>query len=86
MNDAVRTGQHVQFKYTNWREHEHTYRVVVESFEFGYYEAGGVSTDGSEKWVMHAQVVTRDGDFRQEMDTRRRTFLLEGIRDLEVIA
>lgn len=74
---------HWRFRYTNWKGSDYEYRIVVEGIEFGPYDASG-ATSNEPGWALHGWVITRDGDARPEMGTRRRTFLLNGIRDLVV--
>lgn len=78
-----------RFTYTNWRGVNHVYEVDVESFQFGPFTKDGTDSSApveSHRWVMHGYVVTRDGDDRPEMgDNRRRTFLLDGISNMERI-
>lgn len=69
----------LKFEYINWRGEHHTYLVDVEGFEYGPYEAGGHSRDGSKRFVMHAHVIERDGAARPG----RRTFLLTGLMNVE---
>lgn len=78
----------VKFRYVNWNGDPHEYIIKVLSVEFGPYDDGGgtprpVSMYG---WVLHGDVVTRDGDPRPEMGpTRRRTFLIRKIHEMELI-
>lgn len=73
----------LQFSYVNWHGCRHDYTVDPESVEFGPYEDGPLS---EWRWVLHANVVTRDGDVRPEMGpTRRRTFLIEEIENLRSV-
>lgn len=65
----------------------HEYCVVAQELDFGFYgEAGQKIAEAAAglleaSWVLHAEVVTRDGDPRPDMlPTRRRTFLLDGMR------
>lgn len=79
-------GQIVKFCYTNWRGTDYEYVVEVESFQYGRFQKGGIGCEPDPRvWVLHGQVVSRDGDERPEMNPRRRTFLLHDVRDLEVI-
>ncbi len=79
-------GQTVQFRYTNWRGDEYEYVVEVESFQFGRFQKSGIGREPDPRvWVLHGQVITRDGNERPEMNPRRRTFLLDDVKDLEVI-
>lgn len=66
----------ITFEYVNWRDERHTYTAEPEQLEFGYYgPEGKAGPDVVQRWVLHARVVTRDGDDRPG----RRTFLLEKI-------
>lgn len=85
LNDGLAT---LEFGYVNWRDEFHQYVVDVESFEFGEYgPQGKTGRDVEPRWVMNAHVVTRDGDSREDMGpTRRRTFLMEKMTDVERVA
>lgn len=74
----------IKFKYTNWKGDDHEYVIQVESVEYGHYDGSGINAD-VRNWVLHGDVITRDGDSRDDMGTRRRTFLIEKIRDPEEI-
>jgi hypothetical protein len=70
----------LKFRYTNWRGEDHEY--VIEP-RLGDRAA---ITHREGHWCLSGMVVTRDGDPRPDMDpTRRRTFVLVGIRDLEEV-
>lgn len=70
----------LKFRYVNWRGRRHEY--VVEPIGIELFERQGAGTH----WTLHANVVTRDGDPRPEMGpTRRRSFMMTGIRDLEEV-
>ena len=81
----------VRFTYCNWRGDVHEYVVKPESIELGPYDGGGYHSNDREgepsdqHWVFHGEVVTRDGDTRPDMGTRRRTFLLGSIDRLEIM-
>jgi hypothetical protein len=75
----------IKFRYTNWRGVEHIYVIQPESIEFGPYDNDGRKEGGLKHWVLHGNVVTRDGDPRPEMNPRRRTFLLVDIFDMEEV-
>lgn len=77
----------VRFVYINWRDEQHTYVVKPESIEFGPHDQHGSGARAEEdyNWVFHGEVVTRDGDTRPGMGTRRRTFLLDGMLNLEIL-
>lgn len=82
----IKRGQLVQFDYVNWKTNDYHYVIEIESVEFGPYgRADPRDTDRSVwHWLLHGTVVTRDGDPRPEMGpTRRRSFIIERIRDLE---
>lgn len=81
----------VVFEYVNWRGDRHEYKVLVESIAFGMYPTNEVNNDvqptssvkNEEKFVMHAHVITRDGDPRPDMGpSRRRTFDLLKVENL----
>lgn len=71
----------IKFEYTNWKGHRHTYVVEPEAVAYGPYLKGGYHETADPRWVLHGDVVTRDGDSRPDMDTRRRTFILADIQD-----
>lgn len=78
--------QTVEFDYVNWKGVLHHYVVTVESFEFGPYDRGGGTPRPRDQWqwVMHGEVITRDDDSRPDMGpTRRRTFILSEIKNIE---
>jgi hypothetical protein len=77
----------VQFIYTNWKGQTYNYVVKPESIEFAPYDtATHRQIEGAEpRWLFHGEVVTRDGDTRPNMGTRRRSFLLYGMRQLEIM-
>lgn len=82
----IREGGNVRFRYVNWHGNEHVYEIVVEGVEFGAYdEKGNSPRDRAEwRWVLHGRVIMRDDSSRPEMGpTRRRTFILDKIKDLE---
>lgn len=67
-----------RFWYVNWRGDDHEYVISVEGIEL-------TSTPSEYAgWTVHGDVLYRDGQARD--DTPRRSFLLEKIRDLEVVA
>lgn len=76
----------LRFTYTNWRGVDHEYVIEPLSIEFGPYDQGGVNDGREQHWVMHGDVVTRDDDPRPEMGpTRRRTFIITGMRHVEEV-
>lgn len=83
------TGKDVllEFDYNNWRGDDHSYVIKVESIEFGPYDKGGGTPRPRDQWswVVHGDVITRDGEERSDMGpTRRRTFLLSDIKNVKV--
>lgn len=79
-------GQLVQFRYKNWRDQDYDYVIEVESLQYGRFRKDGVGHELDPRvWVLHGQLITRDGDDRSEMNPRRRTFLLDDIREFEVL-
>jgi hypothetical protein len=78
----------LRFKYTNWKGDNHEYVILVESIEFGAYDKGGTTPRPASEWswVVHGDVVTRDGDTRRNMGTRRRTFMLAELREIDWVA
>lgn len=79
----------VRFEYTNYKDERHTYVIKPESIEFAPYPDNGSRTaeylGRDPVWLFHGEVVTRDGDTRPDMGTRRRTFVLNGIERLEIL-
>lgn len=76
-------AQRLAFKYVNWKGELHEYVIQPESLEFT--DAGTVAKvdprPGMQfRWVLHGQLITRDGDPRPEMSTRRRSFDLSSIQ------
>lgn len=71
----------LKFRYVNWRGDDHEY--VIEKPELHpTHKARG---DGT-YWMISGQVVTRDGADRPEMgDSRRRTFELVKMREIEEV-
>jgi hypothetical protein len=75
-----RVIKQLKFRYTNWRGDDHVY--VVEPTGAGT----GIDDYNRDRPVIHAEVVTRDGDPRPEMgDNRRRTFVIAEMRDIEEV-
>lgn len=78
----------VRFQYLNWRGIDHEYLIVVEGFEIvrKHPHYPDAASEAPPRVVMHGHVVMRDGDPRRNMGhTRRRTFVVTGLRNLEVI-
>lgn len=78
----------IRFLYTNWNGEHHEYVIEPESIEFAPYDKGGsrAGLRGSQAvWVLHGDLVTRDGDTRADMDTRRRTFIMSEIVEPEIL-
>ncbi len=80
--------QPLEFEYVNHRKMRYTYKVLPLSIEYGYYhpDGGGIvpvhmRDDYVPMWVLNADVITRDGDPRDDMGTRRRTFIFDKIRN-----
>lgn len=86
--DGESKPANLKFTYVNWREEEHVYVVIPEKLELGPYHPHGIDSrpEATYVWALHGNVVTRDGDTRPTMGTRRRTFILEGIREPEWMA
>ena len=79
--------RHLKFKYVNWRGDDHEYVIEVEAVAYGKYDSAGADRGNPENWVIHGMVITRDGSSRPDMGpTRRRTFLLNKIRNPEEVA
>lgn len=77
----------VKFLYRNWRGDLHWYVVKPESIEFGPHDNHGTGArpESEWNWVFHGEVVTRDGDARPDMGTRRRSFLMGTMERLEIL-
>jgi hypothetical protein len=77
----------VKFLYRNWKGDLHWYVVKPESIELGPYDQHGSGARPVEEyqWVFHGEVVTRDGDTRPDMGTRRRSFLMGTMERLEIL-
>lgn len=77
-------ASYLRFDYVNWHGRLHTYVVAPESIEIN---AEHPQEDHRGKWLLHAKVVTRDGDPRvKEMgDNRRRSFIFERLRSLSQV-
>jgi hypothetical protein len=85
IDKPVGKGDEISFRYLNWRNEEHEYCVKVESISIGTYDAGGMHTNlplrpDNLQFVLHAEVMTRDGVDRPA----RRTFIVGKIRDIKV--
>jgi hypothetical protein len=74
----------LRFDYVNWHGRLHTYVVEPESIEFDINHA---EESHRCKWLLHATVVTRDGDPRTEAmgDNRRRSFIFERLRSISQV-
>src|SRR6188768_2909068 len=73
-------GPLVEFEYVNWRGNQYTYVVDVEAISIAGQDPGGYSSDpADQQFILHGDVVTRDGDTRPEMGTRRRSFMIQKI-------
>lgn len=80
----------IRFTYENWRGSVHEYVVEPEAVSFGLFDSNGAHPDSPNREdniqaVMHGNVVTRDGDTRPDMDTRRRTFLVRKMRKITIM-
>lgn len=79
----VTHGVDLEFDYKNWHDKEHHYLIRVETVEHGPYDEKGAGPGKGPNWVVHGDVLMRDGDPRDDMEpTRRRTFLLSKIKNL----
>lgn len=84
------TDQLIQFEYENWRGEQHEYVIEPESVVLGLYDAGGSHRDSPNRednlqLVLHGMIVTRDGDTRPHLGSRRRTFLIRKMRAIRVL-
>lgn len=81
--NEVAPPKKLQFTYTNHRGDEYVYVIAPEKLELGPFHNSGMDpSDGAkQRWALHGDVWTRDADRRSDMGTRRRTFMLDGIRD-----
>lgn len=69
------------FDYVNWKGEDHNY--VIEECR---YTPSYPSPVHEGHWVIHGDVVTRDGDTRPTMGpTRRRTFEILKMRNIKEI-
>jgi hypothetical protein len=77
----------VRFRYRNWKGDMYTYAIKPESIELAVYDhsTGRQVESGEPTWLFHGEVVTRDGDTRPDMGTRRRTFALYKMEALEIL-
>lgn len=77
----------VEFEYDNWRGNNHKYVVMIESIKFERTPVGPPgSSEHQEMFALHGWVITRDGDSRPDMGpTRRRTFILQKIKNFRVL-
>lgn len=73
------TGTVWSFDYTNHRGDDHRY---VVDFAAGHRPGAG---EHEGQPVLSGNVITRDGDYREGVE-RRRTFVLAGMRNVEVVA
>lgn len=74
----------LRFKYINWRGDDHEY--VIEPID-GSLVFLPPNDDRPPAWAISGDLVTRDGNTRPELgDSRRRTFVLRAMRDIEEIA
>lgn len=67
-------GVYLRFRYVNHRGDEHEYVVQPQNL-----------TRPDVWWSIDADVVTRDGDPREELGDRRRTFRIDKMRDVESV-
>jgi hypothetical protein len=68
----------VKFEYVNWHGRRHEYVIDVKTIELQ-------RDDGKLVWTLNGDTVTRDGRPRLDMGSRRRTFVLDEIKQLEVL-
>jgi hypothetical protein len=74
----------IKFRYVNWRNELHEYVVDCESVEFGPYDNGGKhdrQNPNDCRWVLHAEVVTRD-KIKRLNATSRRTFVMSEMKEV----
>lgn len=79
----------IVFTYKNWRHEHHAYIVRVESIEFGYYHGDKDGANEGPNWLLHGDVISRDGKPHRQWERRdrefpRRSFLLRNMGELEV--
>lgn len=77
----------LEFDYLNHRGIRYTYVITPESLQFGWWhpDGGGIVPERrrgecTPLWVLSGDVITRDGDKRPDMGTRRRTFVFDKIQ------
>lgn len=74
---ASEKSHYLKFKYTNWRGDDHEYVIAPEGVSYGTPD---------QRWYLNGELILRDGDPREDMGpTRRRSFVIEDIRDPEKI-
>jgi hypothetical protein len=74
-----------RFRYLNWKGERFLYLVLPESIELAMYNPYGADASPKPRWCLNADLVERDGDRRPGMGTRRRTFILKNITDLQLV-
>lgn len=80
MSVPDKNAKFLKFDYLNWENHEHNYVIQVEKLEWTQYPVTGES-----HWMIHGFLSSRDGDARIDLDNRRRSFRLEGMRNVKEI-
>lgn len=75
--EIIKDGRNVAFVYENHRGVVYRYVLTPTGIEWGRFN--GAETD---RWYLHGQLVSRDGDRREfELgDNRRRSFEIDGLR------
>lgn len=82
--DYVEGGPiYIKFCYKNWRGNYHEYVIEPKTVEFGYYHGDVNGDDEGPMWLLHGELLTRDGDERTDMGDRRRSFIVGKIDELE---
>lgn len=76
----LETGDLLSFDFVNWHGRNHRYLIAPEKIELAFTP----ENEDEPTWVLHGEVITRDGDPRPEMGNRRRTFRMNGLRNIRV--
>lgn len=78
----VGQGATIEFTYKNWHDTTHEYVIDVECFEWMGMEGHQPNSMAPETMVLHGSLITRDGDEREGMLTRRRSFRVDSLMEV----
>src|SRR3954447_13974728 len=82
--EMSRVPGYLKFKYTNWRGDDHEYILEPEPESLAAHDYPLEDGNYEFHWNLSGEVITRDGDPRDEMgDTRRRSFVIASMREIE---